>query len=272
VINMVDALISKSEPKKRAMIGTASYDNWCAFIAREPVLGEFEYLLYTDAGLTGQVPEGLGPYAFFNLVPFVQEPGHVRAAFVLRLSAHVVFDIPEMDKTDQSRYHGGNAVDEIVALASLRCGVRLRAGGESRRFQVGGDPKGQPVAWSVRPEPNLNLGGPRLVLPTVTGQHSIMGVEEMRTFPALKPEHAIALIRSARLYQDALWLAESEPNLSWLLLVSAVETAANLWRSANDSPIDRLTTSRPEFVNYLNSIGTDGLSDRVATEFADSAV
>lgn len=267
---MADVSPPKPELKKRAMIGTASYDNWCAFVELEPALGEFEYLLYTDARLIGQVSEGLGPYAFLNLVPLIEEPGQVRAAFVLRLSGHVVFDLPEMDKTDQSRYHGGNGVDEIVALASLRCGVRLRAGGESRRFDVGGDPRGQPVAWSARPEPSLARRNSRWVLPTVTGDHSIMAVQEMASFPTLRPEQAIGLVRSARLYQDALWLAESEPNLSWLLLVSAVETAANLWRSEDGSPLDRLTDSRPPFVEFLNSTGVAGLADRVAREFADS--
>lgn len=43
-----------------------------------------------------------------------------------------------------------------------------------------------------------------------------MSVEEMLSFPTLEAKQAIALVRSARLYQDALWLVESEPNLSWL--------------------------------------------------------
>ena len=97
-----------------------------------------------------------------------------------------------------------------------------------------------------------------------------MAVQEMASFPTLRAEQAIGLVRSARLYQDALWLAESEPNLSWLLLVSAVETAANLWRSEDGSPLDRLTDSRSKFVEFLNSTGVDGLAGRVAKEFADS--
>ena len=74
-----------------------------------------------------------------------------------------------------------------------------------------------------------------------------MGAEDISSLPSLGAEQAIALVRSARLYQDALWLAESEPNLSWLLLVSAIETAANLWRSRKDLPLERLKESRPDF-------------------------
>lgn len=263
--------MDEAEQKKQPLVGTPSYDNWRAFIAGEPLLGEAEFLFYTDARLTGEVANpALGPYALFNLVPSIQERGRVIAALVLRLSLHVAFDTPKMDKTDRSRYHGGWMTDEIAALASLKCGIRLRSGGQARRFPVGGDPKGRPIAWSVRPEPTLNIRTRGFVLPAVTEEHSIMGVEEMSSLPSLRPEQAIALTRPARLYQDALWLSESEPNLSWLLLVSAVETAANLWRSTKDSPLERLTESRPEFVKYLEDTRLEGLCDRVANEFADS--
>ena len=159
--------------------------------------------------------------------------------------------------------------DEIAALASLKCGVRFRSGGETRRFDVDGDPQGRPVAWNSRPEPTLSIGIRGVVLPAVAGEHSVKPIEEMKTFTTLSPDQAIALVRAARLYQDALWLAESEPNLSWLMLVAAVETAANYCPS-QDSPLERLRGSRPVFVEYLDATGIEGLAARVANEFADS--
>ena len=140
--------MAESEKKPRLPIGTFSYDNWRAFNAGEKLLGESEYLIYTDARLTGEVTAGLGPYKFFNLVPLIEEPGRIRPAVGLRLSLHIAFDVPRMDRTDPSRYHGGSMTDEIAALASLKCGVRLRSGGQTRRFEVNGDPQGRPVAWS----------------------------------------------------------------------------------------------------------------------------
>src|SRR5208282_903518 len=257
--------------KKHSLVGTPSYDNWRAFIAGEPALVEYECYFYTDARLIGEIANpALGPYALFNLVPFIEERGRVRAALVLRLSLHVHFDTPKMDKTDQSRYHGGWITDEIAALASLKCGIRLRSGGEARWFPLGGDPKGRPVSWTAHSEPTLNIGPRGFVLPNVTGEHSIMGAKEMASLPSLSAEQAIALVRSARLYQDALWLADSEPNLSWLLLVSAIETAANLWCSTKDSPLERLRGARPDFVKYLENTRVEGLSDCVAKEFANS--
>lgn len=135
---------------------------------------------------------------------------------------------------------------------------------------MGGDPQGRPIAWSIRPEPNLHVGIRGPVLPAVTGEHSMMPIEEIKGFAALSPKQAIALVRAARLYQDGLWPAESEPNLSWLMLVSAVETAANDWHSSKDSPLERLKESRPAFVEYLEGTRIEGLAERVANEFADS--
>ena len=255
---------------KCPLIGTPAYDNWRAFLENEPLLGSFEYLFYTDAWLTGEVSTGLEPYRFLNLVPIEHHRGRVRAAVALRLSSHVDFETPSMKKTDQSRYHGGWMTDELAALASLKCGVRFRAGGMTRIFGANGDPQGRPVAYDFRPEPTLSIGIRGYVLPAVTGKHSMMPIEKMKTFAALSPEQAIVLVRAARLYQDALWLAESEPNLSWLMLVAAVETAAHYWHSSKDSPLERLSQERPEFVEYLKATGIKGLETQIANEFADS--
>jgi hypothetical protein len=257
-----------SEPRKRPLVGTPAYDNWIAFRDGEPVLEGYECLVYTDARLTGELATGLEPYALFNLVPFPR--GGVQAAAALRMSLHVAFETWPLDKTDTARYHGGSMTDEIAALASLKCGIRLRTRGETRRFDVGGDPRGRPVGWNLRPEPTLATGIRGTVLPQATGEHSMMPIAELDAFPALTPTQAIALVRSSRLYQDALWLVESEPHLSWLMLVSAIETAANLWRSEADKPLERLTASRPDFVKFLVATGGEELANRVASEYADS--
>ena len=49
-----------------------------------------------------------------------------------------------MTKTDTSQYHGGWLVDEIAALLSLCLGIRIKAGGQTRIFEEGKDPKGHP--------------------------------------------------------------------------------------------------------------------------------
>jgi len=260
-----------SDKKKRPLIGTPAYDNWKAFLDGEPLINSCEYLMHSDACLSGEVTTGFEPYLFFNLVPIDYQRGRVRATAALRLSLHVDFGTPPMERTEQSRYHGGWIPDELAALASLKCGVRFRAGGKTREFGSNGDPKGRPVGHYAPPEPTLNIGSLRgFVLPSVTGEHSMMPIAKMKTFVELSPEQAIVLVRSARLYQDALWLAESEPNLSWLMLVAAVETAATYWFSSKDSSLDRLRQERPEFFQYLENTKIKGLAKRVADEFVNS--
>jgi hypothetical protein len=251
-------------------VNLGSYDNWLAYRRNEPLLRASEYLLYTDSHLTGEVPTGTEPYQFFNLVPVDIRAGRVRTAVALRVGVYVEFGVSRIDKTDQSRYHGGTMSDEIAALASLTCGARFRSSGETRIFGVTGDPKGRPIAWDARPEPVLNIDVRRLVLPRAAASHPIMPIRNLERFPSFSPEQAICLIRSARLYQDSLWLAESEPSLTWLLMVAAVETAANYWRSSKDNPLERLSESRPDFVGNLRSVGGDDLASLVAEEFSDS--
>lgn len=262
--------MSIPEHKKQLLIGTPSYDNWRAFRANEPLLGAFECLMYTDARMTGEITTGLEPYRFFNLVPLRFGRGEVRPAVAVRVDLHTEFETPPMERTEQSRYHGGWMTDEIAALASLACGVRFRSGGETREFVVNGDPQGRPIAWTTSAEPTLSIGMRGFVLPDITGEHSMMPIVNLGNFPNLTPGLAIALVRSARLYQDAIWLAESEPSLSWLMMVAAVETAAGYWRTSRDSPLDRLRESKLEFVEFLDGTGVEGLANRVAEAFADS--
>ena len=237
--------------------------------------------MYTDAWITGTVEEGLEPYRFFNLIAIEMRKGRVRPAVALRYSLHVDFQTTSisLEKTDQSRYHGGGMEDELAALASLKCGVRFRIAGMTREFDIEGDPQGRLRAYHKLPEPPLlmsdtrNIGGssiPGFILDSVTGEHSMMPIEEMKTFPALSPQQAIDLVRAARLYQDALWIVESEPNLAWLMLVAAIEAAANSFYTTEESPLERLRASRPKFVKDLENEGGEELATLVADEFADS--
>ena len=82
--------------------------------------------------------------------------------------------------------------DELAALASLKCGVRFRIAGMTRQFDIEGDPQGRLKAYHKLPEPPLlmsdtrNVGGasvPGFILDSVTGEHSMMPIEEMKNIP-----------------------------------------------------------------------------------------
>jgi hypothetical protein len=117
----------------------------------------------------------------------------------------------------------------------------------------------------------LLLTAPRgPVLPGALGDHRFACTHPLSQLPELGMGDSVALVRSARLYQDAVWLAESQPGLAWLLLVSAVETAAHHWRQSQDSPVDRLRASKPDLESLLVPIGGEELLQRVAEILADS--
>ena len=111
----------------------------------------YEHPLYSDAHMTGEFRTTQGPYTFLNTVPMPTFDGAVKAPIVLRAEMYLEFSIPDMTKTDESVYHGGDLVDEIAALASLSLGVRLLNGGTSREFRTDDDPYGRPASGRENP-------------------------------------------------------------------------------------------------------------------------
>ncbi|MCG9711776.1 hypothetical protein L1D29_02950 [Shewanella insulae] len=254
------------EVKEVDSSGPISCANWKAFEKGEPLRAIVEYPLYTDARVIGEISEGYGPYRFLNTVPGDDRPGLLKPSIILRVEFHLGNDLPQMNETDISNYHGGWFPDEIAALVSLCLGIRVKAADESRRFDQGGDPLGRPQAFRFRREPTMSLDDRRLKLPNAVGAHSLEDLTPIKYLPNLSGEEAIVVIRAARLYQDALWIGESEPALSWLMLVSALEAGANMWHQGDDSPVSKLEASKPNLYNLLESTGVEGLTENVANE------
>jgi hypothetical protein len=250
------------------MNGPISYVNWLASASKD-LLVTHEFPLYSDAHIIGETEHG--PYKLFNAVQF-PNPGVVRVKIVLRWDWYLQYEWPSFAETNADQYHGGNPSEEIASLASLALGVRFRSGDATREFFPGADPKGHPISMSLRAVPTLVSTESRgWIVPNATNEpRSLDLLARLETFPSLKPETATALIRAARLYQDALWLTESEPALSWLLLVSALETGAILWRGEKEPALARFKTSKAELFDYLSQFDEGKAADRVAEEFRDS--
>ena len=233
-----------------------------------------EYPFYSDAHITDEFTDGLGPYSFLNTVPFPCSPGVVNSPIILRAAIHLPQSFPDNDKleTDESLYHGGGTVDELAALTSVALGVRIRAGDESRRFESGQDRYGRPSDWRFKPKPVVHVQPNRqsLILPAVVDTHPMSQLEIMESIPRIKPDRYVNLIRACRFYQDALWIAESEPNLAWLMFVSALETAASDFSRADASPGERLRVSKEPLAELLKEHGGDELVDQVAELIADT--
>ena len=130
-----------SEEAERGLASSLfAYENWRAADTKAPSLGGYEVPLYTDAHITGTVRDGYGPYQFLNTVPGVSE-GSLAPSIILRVESHVDWSFVvyrPMTRTDSESYHGGGLNEEVAALVSLCLGIRLKAGGISREFRIGG--------------------------------------------------------------------------------------------------------------------------------------
>ena len=233
-----------------------------------PRMVMYEYILYSDAHVTGDFRTLNGPYAFLNTVPLPSNAGTINAPIVLRAEMPATKSIPDMSQTDETLYHGGELVDEVAALASLSLGIRLLNGGISREFGMDDDPYGRPREWARAPRPILRFRSSVPILPSVGGSRSLEHLERLETIPRIDPNRYVSLIRACRSYQEALWVAESEPNLAWLLFVSSIETAANDVYSTESSSLERLRTVKPDLATYLEEIGGHEALQLVAEEIA----
>ncbi len=245
-------------------LGPFVYENWQAHLAGLPSEIAYEFPLFTDAYIVGEIREGLGPYQLLNNVPIFNKN---RPALILYVAIHSSGEESPVDwnKTDTTRYHGGMLSDEIAALVSLCLGIRLQAGEFSRVFDKSTGPRGLPRNGGLGPDPVLQIPERHPTIPGVYDQHTLESANILPSLFKLDPFQSVALVKSARLYQQAVWLCDSTPELSWVLLTSAIETAANEWRKDQYTPVERLRVSKLDrLITILSEKGGDELVEFVA--------
>jgi hypothetical protein len=167
----------------------------------------------------------------------------------MRIDVHIRKDdyahLADLEKTDDAAYHGGDLNDEIAALLSLLLGIRLMPGSITREFSHGFDPRGIPSNSSIIP--TLVINSWQTIIPRLQRTEEVRKLPELfETYPTLEKTDALMLVKAARHYQQAIWYADADPNLAWLTLVSAVETAANHW-----SKIKWVSKKFREFVSHF---------------------
>jgi hypothetical protein len=248
-------------------VGILAYENWRAALDGVPAGDAWEYPLFSDGELINEISEGLGPYQIFTAASN-QDAGTNAVRAFLRSTYHPRPDTPRPGDSTSEHYHGGVTQDEIAALLSLCLGIRLKAGESTRLFQQHGDPRGRPHAWKLftQHDPLLVKSSRAPILPGVIGSRNLADADLLFTLPRMSPAQSVAVSRAARLYQDAVWIAESEPELSWLLLVSAVETAAELWVPEQENAINTLHSMPygPRVAALLKDAGQERLFPEIA--------
>jgi hypothetical protein len=260
----------------RSRTAPALMQNWTAYSQRGDggFMEMLEFALYSDADFTTYLRRPDWPIDLLTTMPSFRTSG-VRFALAARVRWNLA--IPEVEpgtsKTDDSAYHGGGIDDEIAALVSLLFGVRCRSGGPTRRWwsdEQGGlaDPLGFPMEFDHHPPAWAAPLRGHVVLPTLASTAALTDrADLLESVGQLSEAAAIALIRAARLYSNAIWVADSDPNLAWLQLVSAIEAVAVL-HAATEPPWKRVEVEWPDLWEVLQEAGQDH-AERVAAELAD---
>lgn len=248
--------------------GPVSWRNWKARIAGASSIGTIELRLYSDAWFIAEARDH-GPYTFLNAVPRMGRSGlySMKPAIVLRVDDHIEDDRPDLKTTQDEDYHGGGLTDEIAALCAVILGVRIVAGPVERDWGFDWheqDPLGRPRAHAAELLPSLAPAHDAPQIPDLLGQRDLRRLKRIDRFPYLEAPAARALIKSARLYQQALWIADTTPETAWLLLVSAMETAAAEWDGSAMSPVDRLKEAFPAMAEHLATSTDSTVLDVVA--------
>ena len=255
--------------------GPAGWRNWHAFDNDFPANQRAENGFYSDSGFVGQL-DGLGPFDVINTVSRVGKArvGNAQQVLVLRHTWHIPrFPLLHGDdppKRPDDSYYDGWVGDEFAALLSLALHVRCMDGGPIRFWFDGEDLDGLggPTTFWHR-EPPLDVPTYGLaMLPRIArdGVDLAAAGPLLKGYATLKSGPAIALVRGARQFQQALWIADDSPGLSWLLLVGALEAATAV--SVDDrSALDILLAMRPEWAEVLQASASP-LREQVIAEAA----
>lgn len=273
--------------------GPQAYQNWIASSSGNEARGRAEFPLYSDASFVDEISSGIGPYKVLNALG--QPAGCFGYKITLVTEYHLRANLPDWEglgpeasdprlssKKDRERiagkrrarieankqFSGGTIEDEIAALLGLAMGVRLLAGAPTREY-FEGDAMGLPRA-DMRPPVTLPArDGCRLQIPHATREVNVKNkcLPLISKYNSLDPAQASSLYKAARLYRDGLVLAESQPDLAWILFVSAVEVVAVDFQA--QSPKDELLKSAaPKTCEMLQQANRSDILRELAEELA----
>jgi hypothetical protein len=209
-----------------------------------------EFPLYTDVtNITGEINSSpyKFPFAFLNaLVDY--KKNILLPRIVLRY-----FDYGDVGEyysnqidlsSQESKSNLKNSItldphEELACILSLILGIRIKVGSGNRSFDA------KSLSLNNYFGSILNMGAFLNPMPIpLTLQNPIIPyairIYSDKTFVSLNEAEKYlshitkiqnimeynSFIRSAKFYNDALWLSESDPQISWILFVSAIESAA----------------------------------------------
>ena len=258
-----------ASPNFEELAGPMAYRNWQAMkrLGGEPSSGS-EFLLYGDAPVSGD-RWTVGPYEIVNTLAWNMEGTRYAPPIALTMWDYLPrehWSLP-MSETNLTAFTGTNNADEIAVLLSLTTARRLQAGGMVRQFESLHAP-GRARADASMQMPQVPGRGRRR-LPRQGEPHQISDdqIRLLDSYPDLSGDTAVALVRAARAYRDAIWIGESQPELAWVLLVAAIECAGNADKRAVEvDPVVRLRASRRELAKQMRTLGFTAEQERMVAK------
>lgn len=214
--------------------GSALYFNWKLKEKGEKPVRIVEYPLYTDAYKIESAYSHVNcPYTLVNPDVLTTKPICLpRIILQVEEFNYLGKNIKKAKNFYSDFYLINNIPDQVAVILSLILGVRIRAGNESRLFQAVNLDQGIPLHRYIDLDPaQVELIKNKPLLPTIlknidneNGFFSLNIVDQyISSFSSLTVTQAELVIRAAKLYRDAIWIVDSEPQLSLILLISVIE-------------------------------------------------
>ena len=245
-----------------------SYRNTILKKQADDKIAVYEFVIYSDSTFSAEVVNGK-VYSFLNMLP----PHDDIVSPSITVRANWFVDIKNTIHSGTSSYtddfHGGWFTDEIAALVSLKLGVRAHGGSIIRTFDYDNSEFGEPRA-DLSPCPILTKSRRASIVPGVSKNIAINTLDAINDIGNLNENNFNSLIKAARNFQNSLWICESSPNLAWLMIVSALETAAVQWDTNKQSSIEKFKHSKPELYKILDNQKYRELIPIIANEFSST--
>jgi len=151
----------------------------------------------------------------------------------------------------------------------LKLGIRAHSGTVTREYNYYTPEHGQPKTEQC-PPPFFSSKSNELKVPFCKKNINIEELKRINNIHHLNETDFNYLIKAARSFQNSLWICESSPNLAWLLMVSALETAAQQWDQSKGNNIDKFKESKPDLFNMLNNDQYKNLIPIISDEFSST--
>lgn len=233
------------------------FENFEKFRTNQELISIYEFPLYTDnPWITGAIESE--PISLLNPV-IHNNKGIFLPRIVLRYFNYINSDevtnyTAKQAESKIKSYQSAPA--ELSYLINLRLGLRTKIGSCMRKFKPSliNNPNYGFISNShyyPNYEKEVLLSG-YPVIPSLFKPANLSIEDYFNKLISMKEKDLRNSVRAAKLYSSALFLVERTPKISWILLVSAIEAAAESQRY-NTNNLELIKNEFPKLYNLIDS-------------------